>query len=64
VYRLGLFGLAVIRILDGSAAAESADPAWVVAAALVVPFSIFWARCGWAVLRRARLSAEPGAPAT
>ena len=63
VYRLALFGVAVLRILDGTAAAESAGPAWVLGVSLVVPFAIFWLRGAWAVLRRGRLDADTEAPA-
>lgn len=51
VYRLGLFALAVVRVLDGTAARLVWGPGWVLATALAVPFAVFWVRGGWAALR-------------
>jgi hypothetical protein len=62
-YRAALFGLAVIRILDGTAAANDWGPAWVLGAAIGLPFAVFWVRGGHAALSllRARRESAPGA---
>ena len=54
VYRVGLFGLAVVRVLDGTAATMQWGPAWVLGTIVALPFSIFWVRGGIAALRAVR----------
>ncbi|WP_420125172.1 hypothetical protein [Longimicrobium sp.] len=58
-WRLGLFLLAVVQVLNGTVAARANGPAFVVSQAVSLPFAIFWLWGGLAVLRarRARRSA-------
>ncbi len=56
-FRIILFALAVVRVLDGSAARAGLGPAWVIGVALVLPFALFWVRGGLATLAVLR---EPG----
>lgn len=53
-WRLGLFVLAVVQVLDGTAAARGNGPAFVVSQAVSLPFAILWLRGGLAVLRERR----------
>ncbi|MGH7648869.1 MAG: hypothetical protein ACREND_12180 [Gemmatimonadaceae bacterium] len=54
VYRVSLFGLAVIRVLDGTAATTQWASAWVFGTVVALPFAIFWLRGGIAALRTIR----------
>jgi hypothetical protein len=58
VYRVVLFGLALVRVLDGTAAAVPWGPAWVLVATLLVPFAVLWIRGGLAVLAMLRARKE------
>jgi hypothetical protein len=53
-WRVGLVALAVVQVLDGTAAARENGPAVVIAQLVVLPFAIFWLRGGLAVLRARR----------
>lgn len=54
VYRVSLFGLAVVRVLDGTAAKTQWGPAWLFGTMIALPFAIFWLRGGIAALRTIR----------
>jgi hypothetical protein len=63
VYRVALFGLAVVRVLDGTAAQIHWGPAWVLGVALTLPFAIFWVRGGFGGIsvyrdRRAKIQVD------
>lgn len=51
VYRIGLFGLGIVRVLDGTAVVMQFGPARMLASAVVLPFAIFRLRGGIAALR-------------
>lgn len=63
VYRIALFVLAVVRVLDGTAASIPWGPGWVLVATVLVPFAVFWIRGGLAALAvlRARRESPAGA---
>jgi hypothetical protein len=57
-FRLALFALALVRVLDGTAASIPWGPAWVLVATLIVPFAVFWVRGGLAALAIVRAQRE------
>jgi hypothetical protein len=58
VYRIALFALAIVRVLDGTAASIPWGPAWVLVAVVLVPFAVFWIRGGLAELALLRTRRE------
>jgi hypothetical protein len=56
-YRLGWFVLGIVQVLDGTAARDAQGPAFVLGAAMGVPFAIFWVRGGLAAWRAIRTRA-------
>jgi hypothetical protein len=54
VYRVALFVLAVVRVLDGTAATMPLGPEWVLGTMVALPFAIFWLRGAIAALRPVR----------
>jgi hypothetical protein len=58
VYRVALFGLALVQVLDGTAATVPWGPAWVLVATLLVPFAVIWIRGGLAALAMLRARKE------
>jgi hypothetical protein len=58
VYRIALFALAIVRVLDGTAASIPWGPAWVLVAVVLVPFAVFWIRGGLAALALLRTRRE------
>jgi hypothetical protein len=51
LYRLLLFGLALVRVVDGTAAQSPSGPAWVLSIAITTPFAICWFLGGLTFLR-------------
>ena len=58
-YRFALFGLAIVRVLDGTAASYRWGPAWVLSVAITLPFAAFWVRGGLAALAVRRDETSP-----